>query len=216
MEKVKILLADDHAMLRKSLKSLLERVSAFEIVGEASNGVEAVKLSEELIPDVIVMDIGMPELNGIEAMKRILSKNPDIRVIILTMYSNEEYITQIFSAKAYGYLIKDSAPDELIEAIRAVSAGKKYISPKLSTLVVDGYINKVEATQDPLDELTSRETEILQLIGEGHTNQEIADKLFISIKTVEGHRTNLANKLDLHSKTDLIHYAIRRGISTIK
>jgi len=217
MEQVKILLADDHTMLRKSLRVLLERVSSFEIIGESENGVEAVRMSDELNPDVIVMDIGMPELNGIEATKRILTKHPEIRIIILTMYSNEEYVAQIFKSDASGYIVKDSAPEELIEAIKAVSAGKKYISPKLSTIVVDGYIKKGDHPgTDPLDELTNREVEILQLIGEGYTNVEIAEKLFISVKTVETHRTNLSNKLNLHNKSELIHYAIKRGIATIK
>lgn len=216
MSKIRVLLADDHAILRKGLHALLDRVNDIEVIGEAQTGLEAIRQADENQLDVLVMDIGMPELNGIEATKRIKKQHPDIQIIILTVHSNEEYVSQIFHAGASGYIMKDSAPDELIEAIRSVARGNKYLSPKLSTLVVDEYIKPRSRVADPLESLTEREREILQLIGEGNSNKDIAEKLFISVKTVETHRTNLANKLDIHKTAELIQYAIRRGIVVLE
>lgn len=212
MPKTRVMLADDHAILRKGLHALLDRVNDIEVLAEAQTGLEAIEQANSNNLDVIVMDIGMPELNGIEATHRIKKSHPNIQIIILTVHSNEEYISQIFQAGASGYIMKDSAPDELIEAIRSVSRGNKYLSPKLSTLVVDEYIRPKQRVHDPLDDLTDREREILQLIGEGNSNKGIAEKLFISVKTVETHRTNLANKLNIHKTAELIQYAIKRGL----
>jgi len=215
MDSIRVVLADDHTILRKGLGALLERHSQFKVVGEAETGNEAVRLATEQQPDVMVIDIGMPDLNGVLATKRILKDNPDVAILILTMYANEEYVSEVFRAGARGYLLKDSAPDELIDAIRTVHSGEKYLSPKLSTLVIDEYITTADQPTDPLETLTDREREILQLIGEGHTNKQIAEKLYVSVKTVETHRSNLSKKLDLHSKSELIQYAIKRGLVTL-
>lgn len=216
MDKINVVLADDQTIVRKGLRALLERVKDINVLGEAINGNEAVELAETLQPDVIVMDIGMPELNGIEATKRLVKMKIPVKIIILTVHSNEEYVYQIFNAGAQGYLIKDSAPDELTLAIRAVTRGEKYLSPKLSSIIVDQYVNPSVREYDPFHDLTEREVEVLQLIGEGHSYQEIAKKLFISDRTVEVHRRKIGEKLNLHSKADIIHYAIKRGISTLK
>jgi len=216
MDKINVVLADDQTIVRKGLRALLERVKDINVLGEAINGNEAVELAETLQPDVIVMDIGMPELNGIEATKRLVKMKIPVKIIILTVHSNEEYVYQIFNAGAQGYLIKDSAPDELTLAIRAVTRGEKYLSPKLSSIIVDQYVNPSVREYDPFHDLTEREVEVLQLIGEGHSFQEIAKKLFISDRTVEVHRRKIGEKLNLHSKADIIHYAIKRGISTLK
>jgi len=216
MNKINVVLADDHTILRKGLKALLGRVSDIEVVGEARTGTEVVTQVEDHVPDIVVMDIGMPELNGIEATKRILKMYPDTRILILTVHSNEEYIYQIFSAGAKGYLLKDSAPDELLTAIRAVLRNEKYLSPKLSSIVIDEYINPRQKIRDPLDDLTEREREVLQLIGVGYKIKEIAEKLYISRKTVETHRTNLGKKLGLQTQAELIKFAVRRGIVVLE
>ncbi|MCF7803426.1 MAG: response regulator transcription factor [Candidatus Marinimicrobia bacterium] len=216
MSKIRVVLADDHTVVRESIRDLLNRTNKFEVVGEAATGSETIQLVQEVEPDVTVVDIGMPELNGIEATKQLLRRDEDIKIIILSMYSNEEYISQVFNSGAQGYILKDSASEELIEAIQTVHTGGNYITSKLSTLIVNEYIKPKKKAYDPLDELTEREREVLQLIGEGHTNQQIAEKLFISVKTVETHRTNLSNKLDIHNKSELIRYAVKRGIVTIQ
>lgn len=210
--KIKILVADDHAMLRDGIRALLGIYEDIEIVGEASEGREAVDKARELAPDVVVMDIAMPGMDGIEATRLIKKKNPEVKVLILTQHDNQEYILSAIKAGAAGYVPKRAVGSELISAIRAVYRGDSYLYPSAATAVIRDYLK--EAREEPYDRLTTREREILKLIAEGHTSREISEMLFISLKTVLGHRTKVMEKLDLHNRTELIKYAIRKGLVT--
>lgn len=214
MKKLRILLADDHVVMRKGLRALLERQSNLEIVGESENGRETIDLAASLIPDVVVMDVGMPVLNGIEATKTIVTQNPQISVVILSMHVDESYVMRALKAGARGYLLKDSAPADLMSAIRAVSQNKSFFSPKVSHILAEDYVRvlKQKGAVDSYDLLTTREREILQLIAEGKSNKEIAAALNISPYTVETHRSHILEKLNLHSPAELILYAVRKGI----
>lgn len=216
MYKIRILLADDHTILREGIHSLLEHEPDMDVIGEAEDGHQAVKIAAQLKPDVVLMDISMPRLNGLEATSQIKKFIPDAKVLILTMYDNEEYIRKALAAGAMGYLLKDAAASELLGAIRAVYRGEAVLSPAVTRLVIEDYLRwgdlKIE---EPNDELSEREREILQLIAEGNTNKQIADILCISIKTVQAHRTSLMNKLDLHDRGELIKYAIQKKIIEI-
>ena len=214
MNKIKILLADDHTILRSGLKLILDQEMDIEVVGEVEDGRECIKMVEELSPDVILMDIGMPNLNGIEASHQIKKRFPDVEVLVLTIHDTEEYIYQAFCAGASGYLLKKSAHNDLISAIRSVHKGNYYISSSISKNMVKDYIKKAEksAGKDGFNRLTEREREILQLIAEGKSNKEIADLLNVSVKTVEVHRSHLMEKLDIHNTANLTRYAIKRGI----
>lgn len=211
---IKVLLAEDHIIVRKGLYALLKKEIDIDVIGEAGDGREAVEMVEKLRPDVVLMDISMPSLNGIEATRRIKNKFPNTKVLILTMHDSEEYIFQLLRIGASGYVVKMAAPAELISAIRAVHQGHTFLSPSISKKVIKEYIRKTgtKAEADTLERLTNREREILQLIAEGHSNREIAEMLFISIKTVETHRTHLMAKLNIHSTAALTQYAIRKGI----
>ena len=214
MGKIRIVLADDHMILRKGLRSLLEAEKRFEIVGEGENGNEVVRLVDELDPDIIVMDISMPNLNGVEATKRVKKHHPDTKVIILSRHKDEEFIFQALNAGADGYLIKESAPSELISAIESVLRGDSYLSPSVSRVVVDDYIKKANHTElvDKFESLTSREVEVLQLLAEGFSVKEISENLHVSKNTVNSHRTHIMEKLDIHSTAKLIQYAIQKGL----
>jgi two-component system, NarL family, response regulator NreC len=214
MKKLRILLADDHVVMRKGLRALLERQSNLEVVGESENGRETVELAASLIPDVVVMDVGMPVLNGIEATKTIVTQNPQISVIILSMHVDESYVMRALKAGARGYLLKDSAPADLMSAIQAVSQNKSFFSPKVSQILAEDYVRvlKQKGAVDSYDLLTTREREILQLIAEGKSNKEIAAALNISPYTVETHRSHILEKLNLHNPAELILYAVRKGI----
>ena len=214
MKKLRILLADDHVVMRKGLRALLERQSNLEIVGESENGRETIDLAASLIPDVVVMDVGMPVLNGIEATKTIVAQNPQISVVILSMHVDESYVMRALKAGARGYLLKDSAPADLMSAIRAVSQKKSFFSPKVSHILAEDYVRvlKQKGAVDSYDLLTTREREILQLIAEGSSNKEIAAALNISPYTVETHRSHILEKLNLHNPAELILYAVRKGI----
>jgi two-component system, NarL family, response regulator NreC len=214
MKKLRILLADDHVVMRKGLRALLERQSNLEIVGESENGRETIDLAASLIPDVVVMDVGMPVLNGIEATKTIVTQNPQISVVILSMHVDESYVMRALKAGARGYLLKDSAPADLMSAIRAVSQNKSFFSPRVSHILAEDYVRvlKQKGAVDSYDLLTTREREILQLIAEGKSNKEIAAALNISPYTVETHRSHILEKLNLHSPAELILYAVRKGI----
>jgi two-component system response regulator NreC len=215
MSKIRTLLADDHTILRQGLRKILEADPAFEVVGEAGDGREAVKKAEEHNPDVVVMDISMPTLNGIEATRQIIKTTPKTRILILTVHENDQLALEILQAGATGYLLKDAASEELLSAIKAVYRGDSYLSPTIAKRVISQYLDiakgKVQA-EDKFSLLTSREREILQLIAEGYSNKEIADQLYISEKTVKTHRENIMRKLDLHSVAELVKYALSRGI----
>jgi two-component system response regulator NreC len=206
---IKILLADDHALVRHGFRMILSAQPDMEIVGEAGNGREAVELAQKLKPDVVVMDVAMPELNGIEATRRIIELAPRARVLALSMHKDAVYVREILRAGARGYLLKDSADADLIAAVRAVAKGEGYLSPGVSDAVLSDYRRHVT---DPLDLLTSREREVLQLIAEGKTNKEIATSLSLSVYTVEAHRGRLMEKLNLHSTGELVRFAVRSGL----
>ncbi|HEX2666486.1 MAG TPA: response regulator transcription factor [Candidatus Acidoferrum sp.] len=214
MKKLRILLADDHVVMRTGLRALLERQPNLEVVGEGENGREAIELVASLKPDVVVMDVGMPVLNGIEATKTIVTQHPTTAVVILSMYVDESYIMRALKAGARGYLLKDSAPADLIGAIQAVSQNKSFFSPKVSRILAEDYIRvlKQKGAVDSYDLLTSREREILQLIAEGKANKEVAAALNISPYTVETHRSHILEKLNLHNPAELILYAVRKGL----
>ena len=214
MKKLRILLADDHIVMRTGLRALLERQPNLEVVGESENGREAVELVASLRPDVVVMDVGMPVLNGIEATKTIVSKHPTTAVVILSMHADESYVMRALKAGARGYLLKDSAAIDLISAIHAVSQNKSFFSPKVSRILAEDYVRvlKQKGAVDSYDLLTSREREILQLLAEGKANKEVATALNISPYTVETHRSHILEKLNLHNPPELILYAVRKGI----
>ena len=214
MKKLRILLADDHVVMRTGLRALLERQPNLEVVGESENGRETIALASALKPDLVVMDVGMPILNGIEATKTIVAENPAIAVIILSMYADESYIMRALKAGARGYLLKDSAPADLISAIQAVSQSKSFFSPKVSRILAEDYVRvlRQKGAVDSYDLLTSREQEILQLLAEGKVNKEVAAALNISPYTVETHRKHILEKLNLHNPAELILYAVRKGI----
>lgn len=217
MAKIRILLAEDHTIVRKGIRLLLDREPSFEVVGEAENGREAVEMAEQLRPDIILMDHTMPLLNGLEALRQIKKRLPEIRVIILTMHTNEEYIFQFLQAGAAGYLVKQTAPTDLVEAIRAVHGGQSFLSPAISRTVIEEYVRHAAPTKtDSLATLTEREREVLQLLAEGYSANEIAAQLHISVKTVGVHRMNIMQKLEINSMTELIKFALRKGIISLE
>lgn len=216
MDKIRILLADDHTILRNGIRALLEDEPGMTVVGEAEDGRSAVTLACQLEPDVVVMDIAMPLLNGLEATRQIKRQCPRVRVLILTMHDNEEYIRQVLEAGAMGYVLKDAAAKELISAIRAVYHGEAVLSPAITRLVIEDYLRWGGIRPvDVNNKLSPRERELLQLVAEGYTNKQIAEILTISIKTVQAHRMSLMQKLNLHDKGDLIKYAIQKKIIEI-
>lgn len=220
MNPIRILLADDHTLVRAGIRALLEKLTGIEIMAEASNGRAVLGLLETSCPDMVLLDIMMPELNGIETAQYIIKHFPKTRVIILSMHANEEYVAQALHAGVAGYLLKDAATAELELAIRAVARGETYLSPPISKHVVDEYLHRVmpptpsaPAIPNPFERLTPRQRQVLQLIAEGHTTQEIADTLTLSIKTVETHRVQLMERLGIHDLAGLVRYAIRTGIT---
>ena len=214
MTPVRVLLADDHGIVRRGLHYLLERSPGFEVIGEAGDGREAVRLAEELNPDVIVMDIAMPNLNGIDATAQIVRRRPETGVIILSMHSDETYLVRALSAGAKGYLLKDSAEADLIRAVQAVSQGRPFFSPAIAQTLLEDYMRRLQQQnlKDSYDLLTDREKEVLQLLAEGKSNKEVASLLSLSLYTVETHRSNLMQKLNLHSTAEIVLYAVRKKI----
>jgi len=214
MSDIRILLADDHAVMRTGLRLVLERQPDFRVVGEASDGREAVALAQQHKPEVVVMDIGMPNLNGIEAARQVTAALPEVSVVILSMHSDEAYVLRALKAGARAYLLKESAESDLIAAIRAVHNGKAFFSPAVSRMLVEDYIRQLQdrEIEDSYELLTTREREVLQLIAEGKSNKEIAHMLNLSLYTVESHRGNLMEKLNLHTVPELILYAVRKGV----
>ena len=214
MASIRILLADDHTVVRDGLRALLEKQTDMTVVAEAGDGRESVRLAEEHAPDVVVMDIAMPNMNGIEATRRILEQNPACAVVILSMHQDESYVLRSLKAGAKGYLLKDSLRGDVVDAIRTVSRGRSYLTRKVSRILQEDYVRQMErrGVEDSYDLLTSREREILQLVAEGKANKEVAAILNISLTTVETHRTHILQKLGLHSIPELILYAVRKGI----
>ncbi|HMD87668.1 MAG TPA: response regulator transcription factor [Anaerolineaceae bacterium] len=219
MSSIRVLLADDHNLVRAGIRSLIQELTGIEVIAEASDGREALSLIEIHRPDVVLMDIAMAGLNGLEATARVVRDFPEVRVIMLSMHANEEYVWQALRFGASGYLLKDAGTAELELAIKAVARGETYLSPPISKQVIDDYIQRVSGQPDsekiaaaPADRLTQRQREILQLIAEGHTTQAIAQKLNISVKTVETHRMQLMERLDIHEIAGLVRYAIRIGL----
>ena len=217
VKKIRVLLAEDHTLVRQGISALLRSEPDIEVAGEASDGLEAIELAKKLVPDVVLMDIAMRNLNGLEATRKIKKLFPHTKVLVLTMYDNEEWIFQILKAGASGYLVKDSAMTDLISAIRAIHQGDSYLSPSISKKVIDEYIRKAEMGEkiNLEDLLSGREREILQLIAEGHSVPHIASLLCISKKTVEAHKTHIMEKLNIHDKVGLIKCAIRMGLTKL-
>jgi DNA-binding NarL/FixJ family response regulator len=207
-DQVKILLADDHTIVRQGLKLILSAHADLTVVGEAANGREAVELAEKLRPDIVLLDVQMPELNGIEATKKMLAANPRIRVLVLSMHKESVYVREILKAGARGYILKDAIDTELLNAIRSVAKGDGYISPSVA-----GALNeKLKDPSNPVDTLSAREREVLLLIAEGKTNKEIATKLNLSVYTVDSHRGKIMEKLNLHSAGELVRFALKNGL----
>ena len=214
MTPIRILLADDHTVVRKGLRLLLEGQPGFKVIADAADGRAAVALAEEHSPDVVVMDVAMPTLNGIEAARQICAKLPHTAVVFLSMHSDESYVLRALKAGAKAYLLKDSAEHDLIQAVIAVTQGKAFFSPAISKMLVEDYMRQMQERQveDTYDLLTTREREVLQLLAEGKSNKEVAAILNLSLYTVETHRGNILEKLNLHSGAELILYAIRKGV----
>jgi two-component system response regulator NreC len=211
---IHILLADDHTILRAGLKMMLNAQPDMEVVGEAQDGHHALQEAQRLHPDIILMDITMPDMNGIEATRQIKKQLPDVKVLILTMHENDEYVFQALRAGASGYMLKEAADTDLISALHVVQSGDFYLSPTAQSVMVGDYLQRVHAGEekDRYSSLTEREREILKLVAEGYTNNQIAERLVISPKTVDTHRTHIMDKLNLHSRAELVKYALRRGL----
>jgi DNA-binding NarL/FixJ family response regulator len=214
MGKIRILIADDHGIVRKGLRLQLEQRGEFEVAGEASDGREAVRMAEELSPDMVILDIAMPNLNGIDAAAQMVKRNDQLKVIILSMHSDEGYLTRALSAGVKGYLLKDTADQDLYRAIQAVAQGKVFFSPTIANTLLEDYMRQLQqrGLQDSYDLLTNREKEILQLLAEGKSNKEVASTLDVSTYTVETHRMHIMQKLNLHSTAEIVLYAVRKKI----
>jgi two-component system, NarL family, response regulator NreC len=214
MSKIRILLADDHSLVRKGLRLLVESQEGLEVVAEASDGREAVKMAAEFLPDIAILDIAMPNLNGIDATGQIVKSGADVRVIILSMHSDESYVVRALDAGARGYLLKDSAEDDLVQAVRTVAQGRPYFSPAISATLLEDYVRTLRqrGLTDSYDLLTDREKEVLQLLAEGKSNKEVAALLSLSPYTIETHRTNMMQKLNLHNTAEIVLYAVRKKI----
>jgi two-component system response regulator NreC len=214
MKKLRILIADDHGIVRRGLRLQLEQHGNFEVVGEACDGREAVRTAEQLAPDIVIMDIGMPNLNGVQATTQIVKQRPETGVIILSMHSDEGYLRRALAAGAKGYLLKDSADVDLYRAVEAVANGKSFFSPTIANTLLEDYMRQLQqrGLEDTYDLLTDREKEVFQLLAEGKSNKEVATALNLSTATVETHRTHIMQKLDLHSVADIVLYAVRKKI----
>lgn len=214
MPKLRLLLGDDHTLVRQGFRKILEQQPDWEVVGDVADGRSAVKRVLDLQPDVAVLDIGMPLMNGIEATRQIVRRAPNVHVLILSMHSNEAYIVEALKAGAKGYLLKDSADADLLRAVAAVAAGKSFFSPVVARVMLDDYVRHLaeKGIADRFDALSEREREVFQLIAEGHSNKEVADLLSLSVTTIETHRAHILQKLDIHNTAELVLYAVRRGV----
>ena len=209
---IRVLLADNHTLVRAGLRALLQNIEGIQVVAEAGDGREALHLIAVHQPDLVLMDIAMPEMNGLEATAHVVKEFPQVRVIILSMHANEEYVLKALRSGAMGYVLKDAGISELELAVRAIVRGETYLSPAVSKHVVADYVRRVSSEPSSLEQLTSRQREILQLIAEGRTTKEIADLLYVSVKTVETHRLQLMKRLNIHDIAGLVRYAIRMGL----
>lgn len=210
---ITIVLAEDHNVVREGFRSLLENESDLHVVGEASDGLAAVDVTVAHKPDVLIVDVKMPGLNGLDVIRQVTTRSPRTRVVVLSMHANEAYVLEALRNGASGYVLKGADADELVEAVHTVVDGRRYLSPPISDRVIDAYVRRAEATQlDRYEKLTNREREVLQLVAEGHTNAEVAERLSISTRTVETHRANVMEKLELETQADLIRFAIKRGL----
>ena len=218
MNKTRIVLADDHQVVREGFRALLQAQPDFEIVGETGDGLEAVRMVEKQKPHILVVDLMMPGLNGLEVARQVTQRSPRTRIVVLSMHANEAYVLEALKNGACAYVLKDASAAELVRAVREALAGRRYLSPPLSEPAIDSYIQRARtsASLDLYDTLTNREREVLQLAAEGHTNAEIATRLFISPRTVETHRANVMHKLGLRSQTELVRYALERGILSME
>ena len=214
MARLRILLGDDHTLMRQGLRKILEEQPDWVVIAEASDGRDAVRKAAALLPDVAILDIGMPLLNGIDATRQIARRFPDIRILILSMHAAEPYIIKALKAGAHGYLLKDTADTELIRGVAAIACGKSFFSPAVAKVMLDDYVRHLadKGIVDRFDTLSEREREVFQLVAEGHTNKEIADVLHVSPVTVETHRAHILQKLDIHNMAELVLYAVRRGV----
>jgi DNA-binding NarL/FixJ family response regulator len=212
MKSIRVLLADDHTLVRAGIRGLLQGLEGLDVVGEAEDGHEALRLAGELRPDVVLLDVGMPGLNGLEVAGRVAALDPAIRILILSMHTSEEYVLRALRAGCAGYLVKRSAVSELEVAVRAVARGETYLSPAVSKQVVDDYVGRTGGATDPLEALTPRQREVLQLVAEGHTSKEIAEQLGLSFKTVEAHRAQIMERLGLQDLAGLVRFAVRVGL----
>lgn len=213
MNKIKVLVVDDHTIMREGIHALLSPHDDIEIAGEASEGKEAVSKAQELEPEIVIMDISMPGMDGLEATRRILKQNPKVKILVLTQHDNREYVLLSIKAGVSGYIPKKALASELVSAIRALHRGESFLYPTATAALIEDYLRHAEI--DTYDRLTSREREILKLIAEGHTSREIAETLYISLKTVLGHRAKISTKLDIHNRTELIKYAMQKGLISI-
>ncbi len=214
MQRIRVVIADDHTLVREGLRALLEAQGDCEVIAEAANGREAVDRALRMRPDVVLMDIGMPDLDGLAATRRIVQANPAIRILVLTVHDTEDYFFRVLEAGAHGFLAKDAASTDLVAAVRAIHRGGVFLYPPLAKRLVEEYLRRVSAGEEraSYQQLTPREREILTLIGAGHTNQEIAARLSLSVNTVQTHRGHIIDKLDLHSRAQLMQYAVRMGL----
>lgn len=218
MSKIGVLIADDHALVREGIAAFLKVSNEIEVIGEASDGIDAIEKAKKLKPDVVLMDIAMPKLGGLEASIELKKIMPDIKILVLTQYEDKEYVSRLLKAGVSGYLLKKAVGSELISAIKAVNRGEVYLFPSIATEVVSGYLNrhKEHSVEDPYEKLTDREKQVLKLLAEGYTHKEIANMLNISVKTVIAHNTNINEKLDIHNRSALVKFAFQKGIIKIE
>ena len=214
---IKVLLVDDHAIIREGLRSLLEKQPEMEVIADTDDGRKAVELVRELLPDIVIMDISMPGLNGIEATRQITAEFPDVKVIALSIHSKRRFVADMLSAGATGYILKECLFDELVQAIKAVAAGGRYLSPRITDVVVSDYVKRLSSTAySPFEALKTREREVLQLVAEGKSTKQIALDLHVSSKTIEANRRQIMEKLNIHSVAELTKYAVREGLTTLE
>jgi DNA-binding NarL/FixJ family response regulator len=214
---IKVLLVDDHAIIREGLRSLLEKQPEMEVIADTDDGRKAIELVRELLPDIVIMDITMPGLNGIEATRQITAEFPDVKVIALSIHSKRRYVADMLSAGATGYILKECLFDELVQAIKAVAAGGRYLSPRITDVVVSDYVKRLSASADsPFEALKTREREVLQLVAEGKSTKQIALELHVSTKTIEANRRQIMEKLNIHNVAELTKYAVREGLTTLE